>query len=170
MTLNPQNNDALFFRAAMLQSQGRVPEAMEDYAELLHRIPGWVPVLINRSACYLTRGHASRAQADAEAVLKLVPDQPAALFNRARANVHLGDWMAAGADLTGLLERFPDDAEVWLERARVWNLAGRPDECADDRYEAVKRVAALQAEPLEPVKAGRFVTEVGRLRSFCASV
>ncbi len=168
VTLNPQNNDALFFRGAMLQAQGRVPEAMEDYAELLHRFPGWVPVLINRSACYLTRGQASRAQADAEAVLKIAPDQPAALFNRARANVHLGDWMAAGADLTGLLERFPEDAEVWLERARVWNLAGRPEECADDRYEAVKRVAALQAEPLDPVKAGRFVTEVGRLRSLCA--
>lgn len=170
VTMDPTNNEALFFRGAMLQSQGRSPEAMEDYSELLHRCPGWVPVLINRAGCYLDRGQAQRALSDASAALTKAPDQPIALFNRARAQIHVGDWMAAGADLTGLLERFPKDPAIWLERARVWHAAGRPDECADDRYEAVKRDAKMQHEPLEPVKGGRFITSVEGLRHLFAPV
>ncbi|MBI3564494.1 MAG: tetratricopeptide repeat protein, partial [Elusimicrobia bacterium] len=91
IVLNPQNAQALNYRAMSLSQMRRYSDAVQDASAALGLAPGSAAVLQTRSWAFAKQGKYKEALVDAEATLSGDPNNAFALENKAFAQAGLGD-------------------------------------------------------------------------------
>lgn len=91
VTLNPQNAQALNFRAMSLSQMRRYSDAVQDASAALGLAPGSAAVLQTRSWAFAKEGKYKEALQDAETTLASDPSNAFAYENKAFALAGLGD-------------------------------------------------------------------------------
>jgi tetratricopeptide (TPR) repeat protein len=129
---------------AELQEQGRVQDAISEYAEAIHLDPLHAPAYINRGIAYAELGETQRAIQDFDAAISLNPDDARAYTGRGLAFSTLGQLQRAVQDFDAAIRLNPQDAGAYSLTLRAWqrrlSAAGRS---------AVGNGIAEPATPLE---------------------
>ncbi len=99
LELEPDNSDALFYRAAAENLLGRYSDADRDASRGLSIAPSAAFLRDARSWAYIRMGRFADAVADANHSLEIDPKNPYAFANRGHANEGRGDYEAMAADL-----------------------------------------------------------------------
>jgi tetratricopeptide (TPR) repeat protein len=150
--INPENPDALWIRAFLLASAGRLPEAEQDLNAAIAIEPDLSRALMARAEIRAMMGKNEDALQDASAVLALGQD-PAALQLRAVVRGASGDYAGALDDLNALLgppgERgqpsiLPSMVNLYIQRAILLTRTDRPTEARSD-LEAITKLGGARA-------------------------
>ena len=104
LELEPDNSDALFYRAAAQNLLGRYGDAERDASRGLSIAPSAAILRDARSWAYIRMGRYSDAIADANHSLEIDPKNPYAFANRGHAHEGRGDYEAMAADLKAAAE------------------------------------------------------------------
>jgi tetratricopeptide (TPR) repeat protein len=99
LELEPDNRDALFYRAASENLLGRYGDAERDASRGLSIAPSAAFLRDARAWAYIRMGRFADAVADANHSLEIDPKNPYAFANRGHANEGRGDYDAMAADL-----------------------------------------------------------------------
>ncbi len=99
LELEPDNSDALFYRAAAENLLGRYGDADRDASRGLSISPSAAFLRDARSWAYIRMGRFADAIADANHSLEIDPKNPYAYANRGHAHEGRGDYEAMAADL-----------------------------------------------------------------------
>ncbi len=99
LELEPDNRDALFYRAASENLLGRYGDAERDASRGLSIAPSASFLRDARAWAYIRMGRFADAVADANHSLEIDPKNPYAFANRGHANEGRGDFEAMAADL-----------------------------------------------------------------------
>jgi tetratricopeptide (TPR) repeat protein len=123
LELEPDNGDALFYRAAAENLLGRYGDAERDASRGLSIAPSAAPLRDARSWAYIRMGRFSDAIADANHSLEIDPKNPYAFANRGHAHEGRGDYEAMAADLKAAAELNPQFEPDYRDSARRHGLA-----------------------------------------------
>ncbi len=104
LELEPDNSDALFYRAAAQNLLGRYGDAERDASRGLTISPSAAHLRDARSWAYIRMGRFTDAVADANHSLEIDPKNPYAFANRGHASEGRGDYEAMAADLKAAAE------------------------------------------------------------------
>lgn len=99
LELEPDNSDALFYRAAAENLLGRYGDADRDASRGLSIAPSAAVLRDARAWAYIRMGRFTDAIADANHSLEIDPKNPYAFANRGHAHEGRGDYEAMAADL-----------------------------------------------------------------------
>ena len=99
LELEPDNSNALFYRAAAENLLGRYSDAERDASRGLSIAPSAAFLRDARSWAYIRMGRFTEAVGDANHSLEIDPKNPYAFANRGHANEGRGDYVAMAADL-----------------------------------------------------------------------
>ncbi len=142
LALEPDDSDALFYRAAAENLLGRYSDAERDASRGLSIAPSAAFLRDARSWAYIRMGRFADAIADANHSLEIDPKNPYAFANRGHAQEGRGDYDAMAADLkaaAGLNSQFEPD---YRDSARRHGL--NPAPTAHERSEgaSLRRIPA----------------------------
>jgi tetratricopeptide (TPR) repeat protein len=115
-------------RARLLQQQGRMPEAMADFARLIEQFPGDARLYHLRSRRLVESGDSARALADLECALRLRPDYHDAIFLRASILEHVGARDEAIKGYQKCVELQPVNPRALYQLAQVLVENGNPEQ------------------------------------------
>ncbi len=104
LELEPDNSDALFYRAAAENLLGRYSDADRDASRGLSIAPSAAFLRDARAWAYIRMGRFADAIADANHSLEIDPKNPYAFANRGHALEGRGDYVAMAADLKAAAE------------------------------------------------------------------
>ncbi len=104
LELEPDNSDALFYRAAAENLLGRYGDAERDASRGLSISPSAAFLRDARSWAYIRMGRFADAVADANHSLEIDPKNPYAFANRGHASEGRGDYEAMASDLKAAAE------------------------------------------------------------------
>src|SRR5437879_7834293 len=96
-------------RAIAEAGEGKVAEALADYARAIELDPKLVIAYYNRSLVYNIQKDYAKSLEDLNKTLELVPDHRRALLNRGRVYRETRKYDLALADFTKLTELMPED-------------------------------------------------------------
>ena len=105
----PENPVTYNNRGMYLQSQGRVQEALQDFAKAIQVDAKFIPAYINRGFAYLEAGDPVTAEAALNQALQVDPAQPGAIRLRAMARLNQVKTAEALADYRQIVEMAPQN-------------------------------------------------------------
>jgi Flp pilus assembly protein TadD len=123
----------------VLARQGRIEEAMAQYAEALRLNPDHAKVHNNLGAVLIKQGKLGEALSELAVAVRLDPGNAEAHNNLGAVLVKQGRVEEAMAHYTEALRHDPDDAEVYNNRAMIW--AAYPEARYRDGRRAVEAAA-----------------------------
>ncbi|MBI4060487.1 MAG: protein kinase [Elusimicrobia bacterium] len=126
LELEPDNSDALFYRAAAENLLGRYGDAERDASRGLAMAPSAAFLRDARAWAYIRMGRFSDAIADANHSLEIDPKNPYAFANRGHALEGRGDYEAMAADLRAAAELNSQFEPDYRDSARRHGLSPSP--------------------------------------------
>ncbi|MDO8756681.1 MAG: protein kinase, partial [Elusimicrobiota bacterium] len=126
LELEPDNSDALFYRAASQNLLGRYGDAERDASRGLTISPSAAHLRDARAWAYIRMGRFADAIADANHSLEIDPKNPYAFANRGHAFEGRGDYEAMAADLKTAAELNSQFEPDYRDSARRHGLSPAP--------------------------------------------
>jgi putative PEP-CTERM system TPR-repeat lipoprotein len=124
---NPQNTEALLFKADLLQAQGQIDASLATYDQVLKLKPDNFSAHINKASIEVATGKLDAAQADIDAARKAMPKNLNVFYYQALLDYRKGKFSASLESLQSILRAVPDHMpSVLLAGAVQYALGSMP--------------------------------------------
>ena len=143
----PDHEDALFGKAAALQSLGHADEAAQIYQQILERNPESEESLSNLILIGMAKEDFDMVREYSERLLELRPESTVALEGLAAWACAAGEHALTAKFCTLLVSAVPGHFEGWFNLALAHQKSGRWEQAAEAYEEALKLRAAIAAKP-----------------------
>ena len=122
-------------RANFYRDQGKIPQALNDYSEVIKLKPNNAGPYNSRGKLYFNssdRRDWPKAKSDYEMAVSLEPDNAEYLTNLGAIYAKMGDQNNALRNFSQAVERNPDHAVAYLNRSIIFQQLNRPQDALND--------------------------------------
>ena len=126
-------------RAAILQSEEKIDEALLDLNKAIELAPKDPSALLGRAQIYLGKGDAKKARQDLDKAMELKPDSVQGVLLRAYVSAEEGRLPDAINDMKMLVRSFPENASWAIQLASFYQLDNRPRKAIEVTTDVVRR-------------------------------